>query len=95
MNTLQVSLQHIVDGQGVGIAITGMSIVFAALALISLCIFVLPKLLERVARIYPETAGHVNRPTPRPPKPAGDDGEVVAAIAYACHIAAHGQPADS
>ena len=103
MDNLQASIQNILDGQGVGIAITGMSIVFVALALTSLCIFVLPKLLERVARIYPESAGHGKRPAPRPDTPAPaapaaparDEAEVVAAIAFACHAAAQGQPVDS
>lgn len=95
MNTLQVNLQNVLDGQGVSITITGMSIVFAALALISVCISVLPKLLERVARIHPESAGHAKRSAPRAPRPADDDGEVAAAIAFACHAAAQGRPADS
>ncbi|MFH1573207.1 MAG: OadG family protein, partial [Acidobacteriota bacterium] len=71
--------------------ITGMSIVFAALSLISLCISLLPKVLEGVARVYPESAGHGQRPVPRQ---ARDDCEVVAAIAFACHAEALGQPAD-
>lgn len=91
MGNLQASFQNILDGQGAGIAITGMSIVFAGLGLICLCIFLLPKILERVARIYPEPAGHMRRPVPRQ---ARDDSEVVAAIAFARHAEAHGQPAD-
>ncbi|MBT4502724.1 MAG: OadG family protein [Gemmatimonadetes bacterium] len=82
MENLQFSLQNIIDGQGGGIAITGMSIVFCALGLISLFIFLLPKILERVARLYPESEGHGARPDPRQ---ARDDSELAAAIAFAFH----------
>ena len=39
----QTGLQNIVDGQGVGIAIAGMTIVFVALTLISGFITLLPR----------------------------------------------------
>ncbi len=84
MENLQFSLQNIIDGQGGGIAITGMSIVFCALGLISLFIFLLPKILERVARLYPESEGHGARPAPRQVR---DDPELAAAIAVAFHAA--------
>jgi oxaloacetate decarboxylase gamma subunit len=82
MENLQISFQNILDGQGGGIALTGMSIVFTALGLISLFIALLPRLLEKAVRFLPESAGHGVRKRPREEK---DDTEIVAAIAFALH----------
>jgi len=41
---LQYGWQHILDGQGLGIAFTGMSIVFLTLTAISFCIALLPRI---------------------------------------------------
>ena len=82
MENLQISFQNILDGQGGGIAITGMSIVFTALGLISLFIALLPRILERFARFFPESEGHGARKRPRVEK---DDTEIVTAIAFALH----------
>jgi len=82
MEALQFSFQNILDGQGGGIALTGMSIVFTALGLITLFIALVPRVLEAVARILPETEGYGGRTTPGEP---GDDAEVVAAIGFAFH----------
>ena len=43
---MNLSWQNVIDGQGIGITLTGMLIVFSGLALISLFILILPKLLE-------------------------------------------------
>ena len=75
------SFQNIVEGQGVDIAITGMSIVFTALALISLFIFTLPRIL---ARWSPETSA-VAHPTARRDVSGHEEDEVVAAIGLALH----------
>lgn len=44
---MNISWQNVIDGNGIGITLTGMLIVFSGLALISLFITVLPKLLKR------------------------------------------------
>lgn len=75
------SYQNIVEGQGIDIAITGMSIVFTALALISLFIFVLPRIL---ARWSPETSA-VARSTAGRDVSGPEEDEVVAAIGLALH----------
>ena len=75
------SYQNIVDGQGMDIAITGMSIVFTALALISLFIAMLPRIL---ALWSPEPPAVAYSPA-GPDGPLADDDEVVAAIGIALH----------
>ena len=82
MQTLSIDFENLVHGPGPGIAITGMTIVFAALGLISACIFFLPTIMEKIGRIYPEPQVHGPGPETRP---ARDDTEVVAAIAAALH----------
>ncbi len=73
--------QNIVDGQGIDIAITGMSIVFTALALISLFISMLPRIL---ALWSPERSAVVCAPA-GPDGSRADDDEIVAAISIALH----------
>ena len=58
MGNLGFGIQNIIDGQGVAIAITGMLIVFAALAIISLFIALLPKMLVLLAKALPEEHHH-------------------------------------
>lgn len=48
---MNLSWQNVIDGQGIGITLTGMLIVFSGLALISLFIVILPKLLELPGRL--------------------------------------------
>ncbi len=81
MNALQFSVQNIVDGQGVPIALTGMGIVFCVLALISLFIALLPKLTAILGRYFPEAEVHVS-PSPK----TSSDDSVLAAIAYVYHM---------
>ena len=47
-------MQNVVDGQGVSIAITGMGIVFCSLALISIVISLLPRVLSFIDTFMPE-----------------------------------------
>ena len=78
-------VQNIIDGQGVSIAITGMVIVFFALSVISLFIFLLPSILQRIAQKWPETENHHHA---KPTSPVGDgvvSNEIVAAIALTLH----------
>jgi Na+-transporting methylmalonyl-CoA/oxaloacetate decarboxylase gamma subunit len=71
--------------RGLSIALTGMTIVFVALALISLFIEALPRVLAIVARVFPVVA------EPEPSAKAGrsnvssDDEAVLAAIGYVLH----------
>ena len=58
MYNFNFSVQNIEDGQGLGIALTGMIIVFSVLTLISAFIVLLPKILAVVAKKFPESAGH-------------------------------------
>ena len=81
MNPLQFSIQNIIDGQGIPIALTGMGIVFCVLALISLFIAFLPKLTAILGRYFPETeVHHISAP-----KTSSNDA-VLAAIAYVYHM---------
>ena len=76
-------LQGISDGAGLAITITGMLIVFIALAGITLFISALPKVLEWVEPWFPENQHH-HAPAP-PQSVASSDDEVVAAIGFVLH----------
>lgn len=79
------SLSNISDNNGLGVAITGMLVVFAALAFISLAIALLPRLLEVVEEFFPSPKA----PEPAPSRAAKqkatspDDAVLVAAIGLA------------
>lgn len=45
-----MGLERIIEGQGFGIALTGMTVVFVGLVLVSLFIAVLPRVLERAGQ---------------------------------------------
>lgn len=81
MIDFQAGLQNIVAGQGVPIAIAGMTIVFVALGIISSFIAVLPRLLGWVAVLVPEAK------LP-PPAPKRENGTALAAAAAAAYHAA-------
>lgn len=72
-------VQNIEDGQGLGIALTGMVLVFIVLSLISSFIVVLPKLLAVVAKKFPETETHSEQTQDE------DDGPLLAAIGFVMH----------
>jgi len=81
MEPLSFNVQNIIDGQGIGIAVTGMVIVFCVLATISIFIALLPKVLGFIAQHIPEVEHH-DAPAP---SPSQDDDVVVAAIGYVMH----------
>lgn len=82
MSELHFSFQNVVDGNGIGLAVTGMTIVFTVLGLISLIIAALPRLLE----FLPPPAEHHGAPAPAAaPAASQDDAALVAAIGYALH----------
>ena len=49
---MDMTFQNVLDADGIGIAITGMSVVFAGLVLISLYIASIPGLLTRLDRVF-------------------------------------------
>ena len=77
---------NVVNGDGVNgiaVAITGISIVFAALAVISLFIWVLPKALDFVEPYLP-SAHHHGAPAPAQSLPE-DQKKIIAAISVVLH----------
>ena len=83
MPEYEAGIQSIIDGRGADIAIAGMTIVFVALSAIASLITVLPRILQQLAKVFPET-GHHGAP------PAQDDLAAVAAAAAAYHAHAGG-----
>lgn len=83
------SYQHIVDANGIGLAITGMSIVFVALVLISLFLGAMPKVIAVLDGVFPPLEHHHGAAPaasgPRQPAAATIEDEAVAAIAVAMH----------
>ncbi len=73
--------QAISEGQGVTIAVTGMLIVFFALAIISLFLRLLPVVLGWMEPILPRLESHAHPPTPAERLPAEKE-RLVAAIGY-------------
>ena len=83
-----MSFQNVIDAGGIGLSITGMTIVFASLILLVLFISGLPRVLPLVNSILPEVEGHHGAPMPSAttrPASTGIDEEVVAAIGFALH----------
>lgn len=79
---MNFSWQNVIDGNGIGITITGMLIVFSGLLLISLFIAALPKLLAlKHSGAQPEEA--VGAKT-EPSEPSED--EIMAVIALVLHL---------
>jgi oxaloacetate decarboxylase gamma subunit len=72
-------LTNITDGHAIGISITGMLIVFAALGLISAFIAALPKVLATVEPYWPTSESHHHAPRPAEILPI-DEERIVAAI---------------
>lgn len=81
MNELHMSLQNVIDGQGIGISVTGMFIVFSALVIISVIIAATPHVLKILDRFFPEKKTAVSLPQQKP----SFDEMTVAAITAARH----------
>lgn len=83
-----MGFQNIVDAEGIGLAATGLTIVFAALVLVSMFIAALPRLLPLVNSIMPEVERHHGAPSPSvsTPSKAATDDEIVAAIGFVLHL---------
>ena len=76
--TAVASWQRVIDGNGLNVSITGMLIVFCSLAIISIFIALLPRLLALVARRFPEKEEAAARA-------AEPDERAIAAIGYVLH----------
>lgn len=79
MKSLHMGIENIVAADGTGIAITGMVIVFVALACIATVIALLPKFLPLLDNAFPEKQHHAAPSTSIP----DDHEKVLAAIACA------------
>ncbi len=82
---IHVSLQNMLDGHGIAITITGMTIVFAGLVLISLFITQLPNLLGLFDRL---TTRKVQEAAPLPvvAEEAAQEDEIMTAIGLVIHL---------
>ncbi len=83
---------HEIDGNGFGMTITAMSIVFGALLLLSICFYIISRIGATRFQIRKMTAQGINPAEVRPSERAeGDSGEEIAAIAMALyeHFNAH------
>lgn len=81
MENLNFSLQNILDGQGIEISITGMLVVFVALALISSFIALFPAILRVVDLIYPSNSASSNTAVDN----NTTEDKTIAAIGFALH----------
>ena len=77
-------------GRGVAIAITGMLIVACALILICLFIMALPRVLDAMAVIWPES-DEPHGGTTHPDSLVLEEEEILAAIGYVLHHRLHSQ----
>lgn len=76
--------RNIAEYEGLGISLTGISIVFVALILISLFIASLPRILAMLESVLPPEVEHHAAASPAV-KQTGHDEAVVAAIGFALH----------
>lgn len=85
-------IHHILDANGFELALTGLGIVFVALAFISLFISLLPHAMSLLGKIFPEpeTAPHLE-PKTSPASTRQLDPSIVAAIGYALHESGQGE----
>ncbi|WP_303722334.1 OadG family protein [Malonomonas rubra] len=82
---MNFSWQNVIDGNGIGITITGMLIVFSGLLLISLFIAALPRILALRER----PAGEKNVPQPAKLEGAENEpseAEIMAVISLVLHL---------
>ncbi len=80
MIEINLSIQNILDGHGIEIAIIGMLVVFTALTLISVFISLLPSVLRIVYLIYP-----LKGPGYLPERSDAPNDEVLVAIGSVLH----------
>jgi len=81
---IHFDLHNIVTGHGVAITLTGMTIVFCGLLLISFFIYILPRFLEQMDSVVSKEKKGAVRSASVAPQITED--EVMAAISLAVHI---------
>ncbi|MBE9487161.1 MAG: OadG family protein [Chloroflexi bacterium] len=83
---MNYSWQNVIDGNGIGITLTGMLIVFSGLALISLFITALPRVLDWGSRLAAgkDTPSTVQAGASVAMEPS--DEEIMAALALVLHL---------
>ena len=82
MNNLTISIDNIINSNGISVAVVGILIVFMALAIITLVIAQLPRVLPLLERLFPvEEHPHQSPATIRVED--HEHEKVLAAIAYA------------
>jgi oxaloacetate decarboxylase gamma subunit len=74
--------ENVTESNGLGIAVTGLVIVFSALTLISVFIAMLPRILLVLSAVLP---AEPHPPAPSQRRKAADEEELVAAIGVALH----------
>ncbi|MFW5501269.1 MULTISPECIES: OadG family protein [unclassified Maridesulfovibrio] len=86
MQQMLFSWNNVVAGDGVALSVTGMSIVFVALLLVSVYIALLPKIAAFCNKIIPPSAHHsgpvASAPTPQVKTGPSEAEVVAAAVAY-------------
>ena len=81
----QFDLQKILEGDNIGIAATGITIVFVALLLITIAIALLPKVLRSLEGILPAEVEDHAAPGATPEGNKASGTALVAAIGMALH----------
>ncbi|WP_027180240.1 OadG family protein [Maridesulfovibrio bastinii] len=84
MHQVMFSFDNVINNGGISLALSGMAIVFVALALVSCYIALIPKIAGFCNKIVPPT---VHREAPKPASRAVQDNQteaeiVAAAVAY-------------
>ena len=86
MQQVLFSWDNVVAGNGISLSVTGMSIVFVALILVSMYIALLPKIAAFFNKIIPPSAHHsgpvANAPAPQLKTGPSEAEIVAAAVAY-------------
>ena len=85
LGELTFSFQNILDNDGVGVALTGLLIVFTSLALITSAIAAMPKVLAALEGFLPPEHEHHAAPAAR----ASNDEAIAVAIGFALHTKAN------
>jgi Na+-transporting methylmalonyl-CoA/oxaloacetate decarboxylase gamma subunit len=88
----EYGFHHIWDANGFELAITGLGIVFVALAFISLFISLLPHAMTIFEKLAPESEALPHAAASAPTTVRELDSSVVAAIGYALHTSHRGKP---
>lgn len=84
---IEFHTRNIFETDAIGIAVTGMVIVFVALALLSLFIAMLPRILKVISKQLPEPEGiHTHPPSSVDSRTDPDEDDVLAAIGFVLRL---------